>query len=196
MRLPFNHWVYFILPESVSILLKYTFMIFEVILCFYGCYLVCSWNQTEGLHCKWIRIFMMVLLFTIIEEEARILWGLSYISVFHFLINFGQNKRMYCILNANDPLQFMNERLHTFFLNASLQSTVFSMYKIHYGFWIRKQIFFSEHQCINTLWLLGPFLERKIASYTSESKVEHACTAYTYVLLYTGAATPLPPLIT
>jgi len=43
---------------------------------------------------------------------------------------------------------------------------------------------------------LGPFLERKIASYTSESKVEHACSAYMYVLLYNGAATPLPPLIT
>jgi len=43
---------------------------------------------------------------------------------------------------------------------------------------------------------LGPFLERKIASYTLESKMENACSAYIYVLLYNGAANPLPPLIT
>jgi hypothetical protein len=63
---------------------------------------------------------MMLLLFTITEEAARILWGLSYISIFHLLIDFEKNRRMYCILNAYDTLQFMDERLHTFFLNASL----------------------------------------------------------------------------
>jgi hypothetical protein len=79
-------------------------------------------------------IFMMVLLFEIFEEGARILRGMSYISIFHLLIDFGKNKRMYCILNAYNTLKFMNERLHTFFLNASLKSTVFLMYKVHYGF--------------------------------------------------------------